>query len=283
MKCECCGSGEIAYSCHCMVVAHEVVNILGVPQIIEQPVGAREVGLCEKCLKKQRKDKYGHLVPTMMHGLAVLGIMLGIGIACIGSMNSANGGGSLPLKIIGGVIFVATAISALVYEYIVVPAKVRETPYRIFGYLNDDTNELRQEGTHEILVPVGDGFYKDEKEFALCNGMLSTEYRKQLYDRFVVSGEWKMLGFRSETESTPYDRDAGLLTECVNQLLSLYDRAPEGFMRADADEVRAVGEKLDEAGGIRLMREAYGLFREQKPELARNLEIVWGGIGGWRA
>jgi hypothetical protein len=78
------------------------------------------------------------------------------------------------------------------------------------------------------------------------------------------------------------DRVLGL---AVDRLVALYDGSPrgEGFVRGStqAAPVRKVGSELNDLGGFKLMRQAHQLFAEKRPQAARNLEMVWDGIGGW--
>jgi hypothetical protein len=74
--------------------------------------------------------------------------------------------------------------------------------------------------------------------------------------------------------------------ESAQVLAWIYDRSPYsggGFVKGEAPvgRVRDVGERLDECGGFRLMREAHALFAALRPAMARNLEMVWDGIGTW--
>jgi len=76
----------------------------------------------------------------------------------------------------------------------------------------------------------------------------------------------------------------GLVSECVEELLRLYAQSPrgEGFlMRSSSSEpVRAIGERLAEAGGFKLMLRAHEQFSYVNTN-GRNLEMCWDGIGGW--
>jgi HEAT repeat protein len=71
--------------------------------------------------------------------------------------------------------------------------------------------------------------------------------------------------------------------EAARVLVGLYDRTPGGFVKSDsgADYVRAVGRRLDEIGGFEGMLEAHALFAAARPGMARNLEMVWDGVGTW--
>ena len=74
----------------------------------------------------------------------------------------------------------------------------------------------------------------------------------------------------------------------VKKLIELYSLSQngEGFLTDSnaAEPVRAVGKLLDVAGGFQLMLEVHGQFAASYSVYgaARNLEMVWDGIGGWR-
>jgi hypothetical protein len=73
----------------------------------------------------------------------------------------------------------------------------------------------------------------------------------------------------------------------VEHLIRLYSSTPkgEGFLTGSsaAERVRMVGEFLDKAGGFQLMLEVHKQFAAVYNVVgaARNLEMVWDGIGGW--
>jgi hypothetical protein len=45
--------------------------------------------------------------------------------------------------------------------------------------------------------------------------------------------------------------------------------------------IRLSAERLFESGGFELMKEAHALFAGERPRMARNLEMVWDGVGTW--
>jgi hypothetical protein len=47
------------------------------------------------------------------------------------------------------------------------------------------------------------------------------------------------------------------------------------------EQVRKIGEDLNENGGFRLMRQVGERFAARNPQHARLLESVWDGIGSW--
>jgi hypothetical protein len=79
-----------------------------------------------------------------------------------------------------------------------------------------------------------------------------------------------------------------LYGEAVGLLISIYDRTPrgEGFLTSDyskeAENVRRIGSILHEMGGMDEMLEAHARFKMLRPRAARNLEMMWDGIGSWR-
>jgi hypothetical protein len=76
------------------------------------------------------------------------------------------------------------------------------------------------------------------------------------------------------------------LIDCVKELIMIYSQNPGGFLMdsPSAEPVKEIGRKLNEAGGKDLMLRAHAIFSANAPGpgLARNLEMVWDGVGSWR-
>jgi len=72
----------------------------------------------------------------------------------------------------------------------------------------------------------------------------------------------------------------------IDKLIALYDNSPrgEGFITdsIQAKPVREIGQSLFDSGGKELMLTIHSMFKEKRPFVARNLEMVWDGIGTWR-
>ncbi|NLI52883.1 MAG: hypothetical protein GX417_01005 [Clostridiales bacterium] len=144
----------------------------------------------------------------------------------------------------------------------------------------------------KIYVSVGEKLYRTEQAFLTSGVDFTTGIGSRLYSELIKTGVWKdyvaaaLSQTDGETIAIPEGEHKALLTECVQELLRLYRQTPGGFLTdsAAAMPVRTVGKKLDEAGGFELMRQAHGIFAASSPGmgLARNLEMVWDGIGGWR-
>ena len=91
--------------------------------------------------------------------------------------------------------------------------------------------------------------------------------------------------YKRKSEAKKEENVDEMLIECVKELVMIYSRNPGGFLMdsPSAEPVKAIGRKLNEAGGKDLMLRAHGIFSANAPGpgLARNLEMVWDGIGGW--
>jgi hypothetical protein len=76
--------------------------------------------------------------------------------------------------------------------------------------------------------------------------------------------------------------------EAIDKMVSVYRQHPEGFVQgsggAPEQELRRIGEMLDQKGGMDLMRAAHAEFssRCDVRGAARNLEFVWDRIGSWQ-
>jgi HEAT repeat protein len=74
--------------------------------------------------------------------------------------------------------------------------------------------------------------------------------------------------------------------EAAQLLAELYDGSAHpggGFVKGEApgEQVRQVGQRLYESGGHEAMLDAHALFAALRPGMARNLEMVWDGVGAW--
>ena len=285
MKCLNCGEREATYQCSCLKVDRRVSisTVLNQRETRERAVGIEKVGICDKCQKKLLWKNRTSLAPFKIYLIPVLLLVLGIIISMAGSYNSANGGGSETMQIAGLVIALPPCFFVIIYDFLVLPAKLKKTPYKVFGHIGVDVTSTYKEGQYDIYVPLGENFYKDEKDFGRVNRYLSEDIRKQIYEKLVVADQWKQAGVVSEMgDGNTSHQGSDLLEDSVKQLMKLYWQHPQGFLTSQADEVRAIGSRLNEAGGMEMMLAAHTLFRSVNPGMARNLEMVWDGIGSWR-
>ena len=286
MKCCKCNRYDAANTYKCLVVNRKVQY----SQAEESVVGTQEAGLCDKCLRELAvgQSKYHPLN-------LVQAILFGIGAAVIGMM--------LIVKEAHPVLIAAAAagiILGLIVRRVILPSTAGKYAYRWIGLNSADSLHLNDPGERRILVPVDDKMYKNKKAFDKLNPHLSAGMREKVFNEAINSGLWKRLPdvtvmdeLRAKQEEAqkeaekklrqplPDASDPDFLSACVERLVLLYQKKPEGYLTRQADEVRAVGRKLAEAGGMDLMLEAHAAFARQNGRMARNLEMVWDGIGGW--
>jgi len=107
---------------------------------------------------------------------------------------------------------------------------------------------------------------------------------------------WKKMGFtvggfeeaKAEARRTALATPAeAWFDEAVDKLVAIYNAHPEGFVRGSGGEaeaeLRRLGALFHQKGGMDVMRAAHAAFAEKCSVrgAARNLEIVWDGIGEW--
>jgi hypothetical protein len=71
--------------------------------------------------------------------------------------------------------------------------------------------------------------------------------------------------------------------EAVHLLCEIYENHPEELSpdEPDRSKVREIGQRLYESGGLKIMTEVHHEFAIRHSRHARNLEMVWDGIGEW--
>ncbi len=146
-----------------------------------------------------------------------------------------------------------------------------KTEHAVIAFLKETARRAQAAGSRTDAGDQPDtGFAISEKEFDVLGLPLSKEFRRLLFD-FILK----------PSQKTEIPKGASLETY-VRNLLRLYKNHPAGFLTSEALEVRQIGQALDDMGGMDMMLEAHRLFSEQNRPMARNLEMVWDGIGAWR-
>jgi len=132
---------------------------------------------------------------------------------------------------------------------------------------------------------------------------------RQVAELWQGIGGW--IGPASATAPTSGDQEARLAPPAsvgdeaaiAAELIRIYQTHPQGFVRPDAAaafpreaqsvsgppdqaaRIRAFGEALNSRGGMTAMLQMHAEFARRVAEIpgaARNLEIMWDGIGQWR-
>lgn len=286
MKCYNCGYDGTVNPCKCLVIK----QVKSFSQIEESLIGIEDGGLCESCVKELAL----HNAPR--HPLYPLqAVLIGIGVACIIMMIAA--GETHPLFI---AIAAVSLILGLIVWRVVLPSTAAKYAYRWIGSVSEDKTRERILDVSMIPAPVGEKMYRSRRAFDKLNPNLTAGMREKLYTQAITNGLWKRLPdaraveeqqkkeeeLRKQAEEKarqplPDISDPDFFPACVERLVWLYQKRPGGYLTSQADEVREVGRKLNEAGGMDMMLEAHAAFARQNGLMARNLEMVWDGIGSW--
>lgn len=112
---------------------------------------------------------------------------------------------------------------------------------------------------------------------------------KKCEEKCVVCGETRTTHRMVNGKCTVcgYQDAEAVMDKCLNELLAIFPTAPldsAGHKRFDAahrEEVRAIGERLNQLGGMRAMQKVGMEFARRNPIHARKLETTWDGIGSW--
>lgn len=286
MLCWKCKKEEATTFRDCLIVGRSVTrtNLITTTQkeTKEFGKGIRKIGLCEKCLKKQCKQNKNSERTIRFFLLPLIIFFAGLAIgAAIQKDNS-----TASFVIIG--ISFAILAGTLIFSEIVDRVKINKDPTKAFCGAGIDIAKFVNEDNLEIPVPVGEGLYKDFKQFKRCNQYLSDGAAKKIYDEIIVPGKWKDMTTDTGTGSEKTDSTRITAMAAALALEQLYRKTPQGFLSTSpqAEPVRKIGRELNEAGGMQLMLEAHGYFSAMAdaigPGLPRNLESVWDGIGEWR-
>ena len=280
-KCVNCGKEHPHYVQDFLVVSRSNDGFGGMTTTTERLCGAERHAVCRVCLFK-RVTKRSLLVAVCV----VVAVFFGSGMLFGDDMYSR----------IGPFIFIAAALgcaAGIAFELIILFSR------KLRAALLGDCASAHTSSPlkDKLYVPVGDGLYESEQAFKKVNSRFATDIGARLYSELIATGHWKDYVAAAvsladgqaapiQTVEIPEGEHKALMSECVQELLRLYRQTPGGFLTnsAAAQPVRAIGKKLDAAGGFELMLQAHGVFAASNPGmgLARNLEMIWDGIGGWR-
>lgn len=287
-----CGNKNAEYERDFLVISKERVGEYLVKETLN---GVKKMAICRGCLNKLAPDD-----DAAKRNMA----WLAGGFACVlGSALAFDADMPQNSRTFGFCSLVFGALLVLLGFYFLI---LKRNPAR-------NALRLEKQAGRQILSsmkgPVGDAYgdaYMEvgtympaDREAFLAENLIrvSEGMCRRIYDGLISNGAWKayvaaeLLRGSGEAASArmanvPEGEHKELLTECVQELLRLYRQTPGGFLSdsAAAQPVRAIGKKLDEAGGFELMLQAHGVFAASSPGLglARNLEMVWDGVGGWR-
>lgn len=267
----------------------------------ESFAGREKYIVCDPCIKKRRS------LFSFQEGIA--GLFATAFLMILFALMFTN---NATFNRHAGLIFTTALVIGMTVGVIVFLVSMKkETPF-IAGMLLKKSKG--KAGNRKVFVPMEQRLYVSKKtglpdlEIFKNKTGLKTGVGVAIFTKLIATGFGEMLDFLDfevpqttenptpavtpETAKTTEDptpaaapetakTPASLLDDSVNQLVKLYQRAPEGYLRANATEVRQIGTSLHAAGGMSLMLQAHERFAAGNPRMARNLEMVWDGIGDW--
>lgn len=292
MNCDLCGKPDARYEYDCLAIKRtERPAGYNSKYVSAELDGCERHALCKKCMIKNalsRNNPFDGLLESNTgdnsEGILIL-IIIAIPIAtCVGINKLIH---SVPLAILLTLILFA----GLFWLLAVQPSLKggRKTAVTMsYALPNNKTTGENETTVSYGYIPVG-----DKIEYRKVNDIppyVENGIREKVFVSLIQNGMWKMYvqqGIKSgkAVPEPEESADDDILAKSVRKLLRIYRQNPGGFiMYSDASEpVRKIGRELYEAGGKDLMLEAHAMFAASNPGLglARNLEMVWDGIGGW--
>ncbi len=242
--------------------------------------------MCDECIKKKR------LRFSIQEALAgFVGAVFLIMLFALTLLKNATFNKHAAL-IFTGSLLIGMVVSIIVY----IVSMKKEMPF-IAAMLLQKTKKQAGVGNALVLVPMDQRLYVSKKtgypdlEIFKSKTGLKTEVGLTIFTQFIITGLGDLLNINVSQNTqapaplgttAPVKTPDSLLEDSVNQLVTLYKKSPGGYLRANATELRQIGIHLNGAGGMALMLQAHERFAARNPNTARNLEMMWDGIGEWR-
>ncbi|MBQ6326539.1 MAG: hypothetical protein IJI26_10785 [Clostridia bacterium] len=185
MKCFNCGKSEAVFSEDCLVVEHKVNDFMNTRMESERLVGVTRAGLCPRCLNEASQN-CSHLIGTQWLSMAA-GAMLFVGAALYflgGRLDAPVVTAKLNLVQMIGLALAAAGGPYLLLRNLLAPSMLRKTPWKIMGNWPNATLNP---------VPVGDGYYRNYRDFKAINPFLGKEISEKIYSEIIETGAWRTM------------------------------------------------------------------------------------------
>ncbi|MBO2515857.1 MAG: hypothetical protein CW338_01080 [Clostridiales bacterium] len=198
MHCAFCGKEGAGFSQDCLIVEYnnsfEWDPEDGAMMLADhsyQFIGkTAAVSLCPDCLRKQMKKKRCRLMADDAHGKFTYGgvmpvILLWVLLLGVDGFYET----SVAFRIILSAVCILLTLALIHTPLIVTTVRMRRRPgVAVAGkMIRDDFSK------YSILVPVGDGYYKDARGFNSANCDLPQGFNDMLYEKLIENGKWKEL------------------------------------------------------------------------------------------
>lgn len=208
--------------------------------------GLRSVFICDQCLLRQLQRVF---VGGTFAGFSMAGIFLAISIILFNEAQAFW----FWFALLGGFPVIMILYNLPKYRMI----KTAQAGGKA------DIDNLKQNLAY--LVPSAG--------YTLAVNLYGPELRRRGYSTFTIG----VMQPTVTSKESLTDRAPGML-------INIYDHNPNGiYPHTSAEkEVKAIGQMIYNAGGMELMLAVHKRFMAKYHNLARNLEMIWDGIGEWR-
>lgn len=183
MKCFQCGRKDAVFSADCLVVEHKIDQGPYMRFETEQVKGVTRAGLCTQCMNVVSANCGDLIGPPALTNVAAVLFISGAAMFFLGNKIDA------PMvtdkmnliRLIGLVVGGISGLFLLVRS-ILAPTLLKRTPWKILG---------QRDGASLKLVPLGDGYYADQKRFNALNPYLGKSVSDKIYHEIIETGAWK--------------------------------------------------------------------------------------------
>lgn len=185
MKCFRCNKSEAVFSVDCLLVEHRTDQSPNLRTESERLCGASRVGLCPRCLNASSVN-CSHLIgPQWLGAAAVVMLIVGAALFFLGGRLSAPMvTAKLNLAQAIGLLLAVAGALYLLLRNLLAPSLLKKTPWKIVGNWPNATLNP---------VPVGDGCYRDYRDFKAINPFLGKDISEKIYSEIIETGAWKAL------------------------------------------------------------------------------------------
>ena len=185
MKCFNCGKNEAVFSEDCLVVEHKVSDFMTTRMESERLVGVTRAGLCPRCLNEAAQNCMDLAGPPLL--MKAAGVIFVVGLALFFLGDRIDAPMATPklnlIKVIGLGLAAVTGLYLLLRN-LLAPTLLKKTPWKVMG---------RREGAMMKLVPLGEGRYRDYRQFNTYNLYLSKKVSEDIYRQIIETGAWRAM------------------------------------------------------------------------------------------
>lgn len=290
--CAGCKNAEASWSAPCAVVSRRAFCRPEGPAdtlyVRQELIGYEQAGLCDQCATEAYHSKMTEADSKISVALAVISV----GSAMIGAATN-HFREALPVALAFLALFVVSACIEMIPKYL----RKRKKKNELRALLLTDIVPYKG----HVYVPLEKKHYRSLGQFRKSNPYLLANISKAIYTELVETGKGEAgntdgiviepdTGTRKDSELSAMAVDPSHKKDLdlADGLVDLFEKNPDGIAAdsEDAEEVRKIGQKLHDAGGLKLMAVAHQVLSlafeyKEENDVSENLADLWDGIGNW--